>query len=243
MNSVTKTSRILGVAFLLQFVTSFVNNVFILPQVTGSSAMSAPGNFAENLVHIADNIWLLRVFILLDMFTALGVVFLGAMLFLTLRKENEKIALTALGFYILEGALLAASKLDTFALLRISQEYTAAGQPANLLLMAQISFESMNFVGGTLHSLAFCLGATLFYYLLDQSRLVPRALSLWGLITVLPILFGTVLAILGYEIPFIFYVPYVPFEFVIGLWILVKGINIQQQDDLTVQPALLKGGL
>lgn len=162
MNSVTKTSRILGVAFLLQFVTSFVNNVFILPQVTGSSAMSTPGNFAENLVHIADKIWLLRITILLDMFTALGVIFLGAMLFLTLRKENEKIALTALGFYILEGALLAASKLDTFALLRISQEYTAAGQPANLLLMAQISFESMNFVGGTLHSLAFCLGATLF---------------------------------------------------------------------------------
>jgi hypothetical protein len=223
MNSVTKTSRILGIAFLLQFFTSFISNVFILPQATGLSAMSVPGNFAENLVHIADNIWLLRLSILLDMFTALGVIFLGAMLFVTLRKENEKIALTALGFYILEGALLAASKLDTFLLLRLSQEYAAAAQPANLLLMAQMSYETMLFIGGTLHTLAFCLGATLFYYLLDQSRLVPRALSLWGLITVLPILFGTVLAILGYEIPFIFYVPYVPFELVIGLWILVKG--------------------
>lgn len=237
MNSVTKTSRILGVAFLLQFITSFVSNVFILPQAIGSSAMSAPGNFAENLVHIANNSWLLRVFILLDMFTALGVIFLGAMLFLTLRNENEKIALTALGFYILEGALLAASKLDTFLLLRLSQEYVAAAQPANLLLMAQMSYETMLFVGGTLHSLAFCLGATLFYYLLDQSRLVPRALSLWGLITILPILFGTLLAILGYEIPFIFYVPYVPFELVIGLWILVKGINPQQENNLALKLA------
>ncbi len=79
--------------------------------------------------------------------------------------------------------------------------------------------------------------ATLFYYLLDQSRLVPRALSLWGLITILPILFGTLLAILGYEIPFIFYVPYVPFELVIGLWILVKGISPQQENNLALQSA------
>jgi len=120
---------------------------------------------------------------------------------------------------------LAASKLDTFSLLRISQEYAATGQPENLLLMAQVAYESMNFVGGTLHSLAFSLGAVLFYCLLDQSRLAPRALSLWGLITVFPFLFGLPLAVMGYEIPFVFYIPYVPFELVIGLWFLVKGFN------------------
>ena len=38
-------------------------------------------------------------------------------------------------------------------------------------------------------------------------------------------LIGTVTQVFGYTIPFIFYVPYVPFELVIGIWILVKGIR------------------
>jgi hypothetical protein len=81
----------------------------------------------------------------------------------------------------------------------------------------------MNFVGDTLHMLAFCLGAILFYYLLYRSVVVPRWLSLWGLITMFPLLVGTLSAVFGYDLPFAIYLPYVPYEFVIGLWILVKG--------------------
>jgi Domain of unknown function (DUF4386) len=219
MNTINKTSRILGVAFLLQFITSFSSGLFLRP------LWYVPGNMTETMLKIANNPWLMRTTILLDMLTALGVIFLGVILFLTLRKENEKIALTAMAFYILEGALLAVSRMETFSLLRLSQEYVAAGQPANLLLMGNLAYESMDFAGNTLHMLAFCLGGILFYYLLYKSGVVPRAMSLWGLITVFPMLVGTVTQIFGYTIPFIFYVPYVPFELVIGVWILVKGIS------------------
>jgi hypothetical protein len=157
------------------------------------------------------------------MFTSLGVVFLGAILFITLRKQNEEIALTALGFYILEGALLAVSRMETFQLLRFSQEYATAASPA-LLTMGQIAYEAMEYTGNTLHMLAFCLGGILFYYLLNQSGVVPRWMSLWGLITTFPMLVGTLTQVFGYTIPFYFYVPYVPFELVIAIWILVKGV-------------------
>jgi hypothetical protein len=65
---------------------------------------------SETLVKIANNALMLRLNILFDMLTALGVIFLGAILFITVRKQNEKMALTALGFYILEAALLATSR-------------------------------------------------------------------------------------------------------------------------------------
>jgi hypothetical protein len=217
MNANRRASRILGLAFLLQFITSFSSGVFL------KLAWFVPEEMSATMLNIAANPGLLRANIFLDMLTALGVTFLGAILFITLRKQNEKIALTALGFYILEVALLAASRMETFALLRFSQAY-ASGQTADLLLMGRVAYEVMEFVGGTLHMLAFCLGAILFYFLLDKARIVPRWLSLWGLITVLPMLIGTVAQIFSYTIPFAFYVPYVPFELVIGLWILVKGI-------------------
>jgi len=217
MNANNKTSRVLGIAFLLQFITSFSSSIFIKP------LWLVPGNIRETMLKIAENPGLLRANILADMLTALGVIFLGAIMFTTLRKQNEKIALAALGFYILEGTLLATSKMATFSLLRLSQEFVSAGQPENFLTFGNLALEAMDYVGDTLHMLAFCLGAILFYYLLDQSRIVPRWLSLWGLITVLPLLIGTLTAIFEFDLPFILFVPYVPFEIVIGIWILAKG--------------------
>lgn len=223
MNSVNNTSRVLGVAFLLQFVTSLSSGTIL------RQALIVPGNISETMIKIARNPWLMRANMFVDMLSALGIIFLGTMLFIILRKQNENIALVALGFYVLEAALLAASRIATFALLRISQEYVTAGHPAYLQTMGNLAVESMDFVGSTLHMLAFCFGGVLFYYLLDKARIVPRVLSLWGLITMCPFLIGIPLAILGYEIPFFFYIPYVPFEFVIGVWIVVKGIHVQEE--------------
>jgi hypothetical protein len=74
--------------------------------------------------------------------------------------------------------------------------------------------------------LAFSPGAILFYWLLFKSRLVPRVLSLWGFITVIPLFIAATLSILGINVPFYVVVPYIPFEFAIGLWILIKGVRI-----------------
>ncbi len=80
MASVNKTSRILGLAFLLQFLTSFSSGVFM------KSAWFVSGNMGETLVRIAINPTLVRLSILFDVLTAMGVIFLGAILFVTLRK-------------------------------------------------------------------------------------------------------------------------------------------------------------
>ena len=219
MNSDNNTSRVLGAAFLLQAVTSLISGLIM------KLALTVPGNIIESMINIANNAWLMRVNILGEIITAAGIIFLGAILFITLRKQNEKIALVALGLYILEAALLAASRISAFSLLRISQEYVTAGHPAYLQAIGNLAFETMNF-GYTLLMLAFCPGGILFYYLLDKSRIVPRVLSLWGLISVIPCLIATLFNLFGYEVPFFVYLPYAPFEFVIGSWILVKGIRV-----------------
>lgn len=212
-----KTSRLLGVAFLLQFVTSLFSGVVLSP------ALIVPEEVSDTLGRISANPLLMRAYILVDMLTALGILFLGVMLYLTLRNQSEVTALIGLVFYGLEAALLAVSRGDAFSLLWISQEYANAGSSPYLESLAGQALQSMDFVGFTLHLLAFCLGAVLFYSLLYTSRVVPRWLSLWGLITVLPILAATLFLIMGTELPFFLAIPYIPFEFVIGVWILAKG--------------------
>jgi len=224
MNTDNKTSRILGAAFLFQFFTSIISSAVILPQASGISAMGAPENIGESLIRIANHPGLMMANILGEMFTALGIAFLGVMLFLALRKFGEKMVTVALGFYLVEAAILAVSNLEVLSLLHISQEYVAAGQPEYLLRLGKMAIESTGYAY-TLHTLPFCYGAVLFYYLLDKSRAVPRGLSLWGLISIIPFLIGIPMSILGYEFPFFLYLPYVPFEFVIGLWIFIKGLE------------------
>jgi hypothetical protein len=214
------TSRVLGVAFLLQACTSLISGLIL------KVALIVPGNISASMLNIANHTWLMRASILGEMITAVGIIFLGAVLFVVLREANEKTALVALGFYILEAALLAVSRIAAFPLLRISQEYVSAGHRPDLLAMANLELESID-SGYTLLMFPFCLGAILFYYLFYKTRVVPRALSLWGLIAVSLVLIGTLFAICGHEVPFVVLLPYVPFEFVIGVWILVKGISEQ----------------
>jgi hypothetical protein len=218
MNTDKKSPRLLGAAFLFQAVTSLISGLIL------RQALIVPENIIESMNNIANKPWLMRANIIGDVITAIGIIFLEAILFVTLRKQNEIIALGALGFYVLEAALLAASKIAAFSLLRISQEYITAGHPANLQMIGNLAFESMNY-GYKLVMLPFCIGAILFYYLLYKSGIIPRALSFWGLVTVSVALIATLFAISGYEVPFFVYLPYAPFEFAVGIWILVKGIR------------------
>lgn len=214
-----KKSRILGIAFLIQAVFSLVGNAVFLNPLTKS------GDIHQVLVNIAANPLQVRIGVLFEMITALGVIFLGVMLYLYGRKENEWMALTGMCFYILEGALLAASKLNGLVLLDISRIYMETGNPAHLASVASALVGSMNY-NYTLSMLAFSAGAPFLYYLMYRARVVPSWMSLWGLITAIcPCLVATVAVLMGITVPFAFYLPYAPFEFMIGIWILIKGVN------------------
>ena len=221
MSSVIGTSRLLGPAFLLQAIASLLAGVIL------NAVLIVPGNTVESMVSIANNAWLMKASILGDTVTAVGIVFLGAALFVTLRERRQTVSLVALGLYVLEAAMLAASRLSAFALLNSSQAYVATGQPAYLQAMGSQALDTMTF-GYTLALLPFGVGAVLFYYLLYECRTVPRALSLWGLLAVALTLPGTLLSIFGYGASVLYY-PYAPFEFVIGIWIAVKGAKRTQK--------------
>ncbi|MDR1249777.1 MAG: DUF4386 domain-containing protein [Treponema sp.] len=212
-----KKSKILGFAFLFQALTSLVSGtVFSKPLVTEDGMV--------NMTSIADNPLLLKLNILGQTITAMGIVFLAAVLFSMLKVQNKKLALTAFGIYILEASLLAVCEIADFSILCISQEYVVSEQPDILQTLGNLIYKSMKY-GQELSMAAFCIGAILFYYLLYKSRIVPRVLSLWGLLAVIPCLAATLSALFGYDLPFLVYLPYVPFEFFIGVWILIKGNN------------------
>jgi hypothetical protein len=224
MGTTEKKSRILGLAFLIQFVTSFTNGLVVLPMATGVQGFGLLENIGQTMANIARNAGLIHLDILLELVTAAGVIFLGAMLYSAVRKQNEGLALTAFGLYVLEGVLIAVTKLALFALLVISQQFIAVGSPVSLEPMAGMVYEVMSY-SSKMYNFAFCLGGTIFYTLLFRARTVAWPLSLWGLVSAQGVFAGVLLGLFGVGAPIFLFVLYIPFELVIAVWILIRGVN------------------
>jgi len=176
------------------------------------------------MVNIANNASQLRASIVVEMLTVIGIVMIGVLMYDVLKKQDRKIAIVAMGLYLVEATILAVSRIPAYVLLLVSQESVIAGHPESMQVLANMLYEAMNF-GYELHMLPFALGATLFYYLFYKSGFLPRWLSLLGIVAAPLALIGTFLNLLGYEVPIVVFILNLPFELGIGLWLLIKGIG------------------
>lgn len=222
MNIEMNTIRLLGAAQLFVFLASLLSER-LLVSVVGSSRSF------DMLVNISNNITRMRISNLVALFNSLGIVILGVLFYIVFNQEYKTIALIALGFFVAEGIILAVSKIGTYALIPLSQEFVQAGTPESSYYqtLGDFLYYGVDRRGYDIHMLFFCLGAILWYYLLYISRYIPPALALWGLIAIclltIPILMQlydrdlTQLMILG--------LLYLPFEIVLGIWLIVKGFN------------------
>jgi hypothetical protein len=223
MNPDAKTARYLGAAFLFVFVASLVT------QLPGASR--AELGISDLLADIAANVPLLRLSILVELANSLGIVVLAALLYVVLRSQSKTIALVALGWWWAEALMLAISKIGTYALIPLSQEFVAAGAPKSSYYqtLADFLYHGIDRQGYLIHVLFFGVGAILWYSLFYRSRFVPRALSIWGLASVSLVVMNSVLVLydpgIGNQLYLL--VPYLLFEPAIGLWLVVKGLRVE----------------
>jgi hypothetical protein len=90
---------------------------------------------------------------------------------------------------------------------------------------------------GSVGTFVFLIGAVMFYTVLYQSKLVPRWLSGWGLLAIVPYLAAAILAIFGVIDSLstsyaLLDAPLGVQEMVLAIWLIVKGFN-----PVTFEPA------
>jgi hypothetical protein len=76
-------------------------------------------------------------------------------------------------------------------------------------------------------SIIFLIGATCIYLTFYRTRLIPRWLSVWGFIGVVPYMAYALLHFFHMDNGIGFYLQMVlaPQEIVMGLWLVIKGFN------------------
>lgn len=223
MNSDKNTPRLLGAMFLIVIVTSALGGAFL------NSAVGA-GSMSDILVNISNNLTLMRTGIVGDMVTSLGIVVLAVLLYIVLNKQNKIIALVALGWWLAEAIFLAISKMGAFALIPLSLEFVKAGAPVDSFYqtLGGFLYYGLTRQGYAIHMFFYILGGILWYSLFYKSEYIPRVISLFGLIAVSVAFVGIGFEFFGYAVPMFVYLPILPFELTIGVWLLIKGVNVEQ---------------
>lgn len=216
MNTDNKTARIVGVLILIATVTYMV----------GDGLLQAILNAPDYLLQVSQNSTQVVIGVLFEFIDAAAVAAVGIMLFSILRKHSAAIALGYAGTRIIECLLLIVAGIGSLSLIPLSQEYVQAGAPNASYFQALGSLlVEQSSLAFQIAMIALGLGSLPFCYLLYRSKLIPRAISVLGLIGYSALLIGGLLELLGLNLLMIQYAPGALFELIFPIWLIVKGFN------------------
>jgi hypothetical protein len=223
MNTNKKTAIIVGVLFITATVAGILSEFLFLGPILNSP---------DYLINVSANENQVIIGALLLLIMAAAIFGIPVMLFPILKKHNENIALGYVVARIFEAVTVVVGVISLLSLLTLSQEFLIAGatdasyfQTFGTLLLAARDWTDLI---GT--QIVFSLTALILNYSLYQSKLIPRFISVWGLIGAPLILAAGVLGIFGLISPFstisiFLYLPIALQEMIFALWLIVKGFN------------------
>jgi hypothetical protein len=221
MISNRKTAIIVGVLFIIATVSAILALVFYEP-ILNNPGFMIMGSSNENQVRLGA---------LLDLILAGTAVGTSIMLFPFLKKHNESIALGYVTFRLFEAVMIVVGVISLLSLLTLHQEFVEAAVPN------ASSFQTSGPLLIAVYDWTFILGPHLMLgintlmcsYLLYQTKLVPRFISVWGFVGAILIFTVALLEMFGLITSswvVILAMPIATYEMVLAVRLIVKGFNL-----------------
>lgn len=204
---------LLGITFFVQASTSLIGGLLF-------GNLESETSIETTLTNISTHILTFNLSVFLQFVTAIVIIMLGIAIYETAGHMNKTLAKFGLFLYVFEAMLLAVGQIFLIGLMKVSELYLASGD-AGLLNLGEVLLKCRHF-SGEIAMLPFGIGAIFFYYLLMKAKIIPKWLALWGLVTAPCIMVYFTLGTMGIVLPFAICIPYVPFEFFTGVFIMVK---------------------
>jgi hypothetical protein len=167
MNTYRKTAIIVGALFLTAMGTYLV----------GASMLDSFISSPDYLKDVAANETTVIISVLLELVNVIAVIGIAVGMFPVFKNQNEALALGYVAFRIVEAALLVVAVVSPLLLIALSQAYIAGGatEASNFQTFGTLFITARAHLSGLLLTVFFSLGALVLYYLLYQTKLVPRS--------------------------------------------------------------------
>ncbi|MFN2167861.1 MAG: DUF4386 domain-containing protein [Anaerolineae bacterium] len=219
MKASKRTARIAGALFLTAMVTSLVGGVWL-------ESMTAVPDYLSTL---SDNQVPVVIGVLLELVNCAAVVGIAAALYPVLKGQSEALAVGYAGIRVVEAVVLSLAAIGPLLLVSLSQAYVMAGtgDASNTQALGTLVMDVRAQIAGLLTPVFFGLGALLLYGSFYQTKLVPRFISVWGLIGVASMLTWNLVNAFGLTLgaAMVFGLPIILNEIFLGIWLIVRGFN------------------
>lgn len=219
MNTTRKIAVITGVLFIIATLMGPILATPLTPVLTGTDYLTG---FSAHPNQVAGGV-------LLWIIGYLACAGIAVAMYPVLWKWNAGLALGSVIFRTIETAFYMVGLVCLMSLFTLGQQFTTAAvaDRASLQAIGDLLVSTREHAA-LLAVFAFCLGAFMYYYLLFQSRLIPRWLSGFGIVAIILMLAACLLSLFsGNRIT-----SYIPLaasiglqEMVLAVWLIVKGFN------------------
>ena len=223
INTHRKNARWAGVFYIIATVAPILTYSFI--GFLGGMVAGEP--IPDYLVNVSANERQVIIGMFIELTWALAVVGIIVTLFPILKKHNEALALGFFGLRFIEAISTVIHSIIGLSLLTLSQEFVAAGLPDNSYFQTVgtlfLAARDWTFLIGS--GLVWSLSALILNCFLYQIKLIPRWLSIWGLVAAALSFANYLPQFFGIDSLEILFFPIGLQEMVFAVWLIVKGFN------------------
>jgi hypothetical protein len=204
-----------GALFLISYFGVFAGAAVLGPILEAPDYLE---KFHPNKIQVVTGV-------LLELVNGIAVLGIAVLLYPFLKHYGEGIALGYVGLRVLECAMQVAMDMSPLSMLSLSRDFIqSGGTNASLFQILGTSYLADREAASVMLLVFFSTGALLFYHLLYKSKLVPRFISVWGVIALVLIVVMNILDVQG-NAGLFFALPIIGNEIFLALWLIVKGFD------------------
>ncbi|MBT8180621.1 MAG: DUF4386 domain-containing protein [Eudoraea sp.] len=217
MKSNKKTGRLVGLLFLLIFITGI-----IVYQI-----LQGPVLFSDDyLTATSANSTEIIISTLLLFLSGIISVVIAAILLPIFKKYSTTLAFIYLAFNILSFIAIAIDNISVLSMLELSREYVGNGNDNSGILSALGTIlYKRHWWTHYLSLLISCFPLFILYYTFYVSKLIPKVISIFGIIAVILMFIEILSSILGNSISMNMLLPLGLIQLILPLWLIFKGLN------------------
>ncbi|MDA7028319.1 DUF4386 domain-containing protein [Bacillus sp. CLL-7-23] len=219
MNTNRKTAITFGVLIILGIVFGIFSSVPALEQ-------------PDYLMKLSSIKMQVLIAVFCQFMMAAVYVCIAVLLYPIIKKYNEKLALGYFGFRMIGAAILFIGIASLLLLLFISERFVIEGQPSSSYFqtMGELLRVGRDLMNHIVMILPWSLGGLILYFCFFQMKLIPKWLSVWGMIGSILTLIATLLLMFDLikivtPIYFIMNTPTAIFELVLAVYLMIKSFN------------------
>lgn len=214
------SAKVIGILFILATAMGVLNAGILGPLL----------NSPNYLTEMSENASMVKLSTFLNFVMAGSVVAIAVILFPILKRTNETLAIAFLAARIIEGTVLAIGGVMWLSLVSLGNEFVQVSSPdasyfqtlADMLVVLSTSIFTLG------AEIVFGISAVVLNYVFIRANLVPKLISVWGLIGGMLLLLLGAMKVLGMDVVAVeiaFTVPIALNEMVLAVWLIFKGFN------------------